>query len=43
MIQLHQVHKVMVLDHRDCGAHKTILGEDLAKDLSRETTVHGRS
>jgi carbonic anhydrase len=40
-IQLHQVHKVMVLDHRDCGAYKTILGEDLAKDPSRETTVHG--
>ena len=40
-IQLHQVHKVMVVDHRDCGAYKTILGEDLAKDPSRETTVHG--
>lgn len=40
-IQLHQVHKVMVLDHRDCGAYKTILGEDLAKDPSKETTVHG--
>jgi hypothetical protein len=31
----------MVLDHGDCGAYKTILGEDLAKDPSRETTVHG--
>ncbi len=39
-IQLHQVRKVMVLDHRDCGAYKTILGEDLAKNPSRETTVH---
>jgi carbonic anhydrase len=40
-IQLHQVHKVIVMDHRDCGAYKTILGEDLAKNPSRETTVHG--
>src|SRR4029077_12947096 len=29
-IALHQVHKVIVLDHRDCGAYQTILGEDLA-------------
>ena len=40
-IQLHQIHKVMVLDHRDCGAYKTILGQDLAANRTRETDVHG--
>ncbi len=39
-IQLHQIHKVMVLDHRDCGAYKTILGQDLAANRPRETDVH---
>jgi carbonic anhydrase len=39
-IDLHMVHKVIVLDHRDCGAYKQILGEDLAKDPRRETEVH---
>ena len=39
-IDLHGIHKVMVLDHRDCGAYKTILGEDFAKDRVKETEVH---
>jgi carbonic anhydrase len=39
-IDLHQIHKVIVLDHRDCGAYKVILGEDLAKDPKKETQVH---
>lgn len=39
-IQLHAIHQVIVLDHRDCGAYKVILGEDLAPDPARETTVH---
>jgi len=30
----------VLLDHRDCGAYKVILGEDFAKDPARETTVH---
>jgi len=30
-IQLHKIHKVIVMDHRDCGAYKVILGEDLTK------------
>jgi carbonic anhydrase len=41
-IALHHVHKVIVLDHRDCGAYQTILGEDLAGNPSRETTVHAQ-
>lgn len=39
-LDLHHIHKVMVLDHRDCGAYKTILQEDFAKDPAREKTVH---
>jgi len=39
-IDLHKIHKVMVLDHRDCGAYKVILGEDFAKDPAKETAIH---
>ena len=39
-IDLHKIHKVMVLDHRDCGAYKVILGEDFAKDPTKETAIH---
>lgn len=39
-IQLHKIHKVIVLDHRDCGAYKVILGEDFAKDAKKETEIH---
>jgi hypothetical protein len=37
---LHKIHKVIVLDHRDCGAYKVILREDLAVDLAKETAIH---
>jgi len=39
-IQLHKIHKVFVMDHRDCGAYQVILGEDLAKDPAKEKAVH---
>jgi hypothetical protein len=39
-IDLHKIHKVLVLDHRDCGAYKVILGEDFAKEPTKETAVH---
>ena len=39
-LDLHKIHKVVVLDHRDCGAYKIILGEDFAQDPAKETTVH---
>ena len=39
-LELHHIHKVMVLDHRDCGAYKVIFGEDFAKDAAKEKTVH---
>jgi carbonic anhydrase len=39
-IDLHKIQKVMVLDHRDCGAYKVILGQDFAKDPAKETAIH---
>jgi len=39
-IKLDSIHKVIVMDHRDCGAYKVILGEDFAKDPAKETAVH---
>ncbi len=38
---LHHVKKVIVLDHRDCGAYKVFLGQDLKDDPPKETAVHG--
>jgi hypothetical protein len=38
-IDLHKIQKVMVLDHRDCGAYKVILGQDFAKDPAKETAI----
>lgn len=39
-IDLHHIHKVMILDHRDCGAYKEIFGKDFAKDPVEETRIH---
>jgi hypothetical protein len=39
-IDLHNIHKVVVMDHRDCGAYRVIFGEDLAKDPKKELEVH---
>jgi len=39
-IKLHRIKKVIILDHRDCGAYKAILGEDFSKDPVREKLVH---
>ena len=39
-IDLHNIHKIVVLDHRDCGAYKVILGKDLAADPKEEYDVH---
>ena len=41
-IQLHHIHTVIIIDHRDCGAYKVILGDDLANDRERETEVHAQ-
>ena len=39
-IDLHHIHQVVILDHRDCGAYKVILGKDLAGDPAAETKAH---
>jgi hypothetical protein len=39
-ITLHSIHKVIVMDHRDCGAYKVILGPEHAKDPKVERDTH---
>jgi carbonic anhydrase len=39
-IQLHSIHKVIVMDHRDCGAYRVFLGEKAVADVASETKVH---
>jgi hypothetical protein len=37
---LHHITKVMIIDHRDCGAYKVFIGPDTAKDRETETQYH---
>jgi carbonic anhydrase len=39
-LQLHHIHKIIVMDHRDCGAYKVFLGPDHAKDAATEFESH---
>ena len=39
-IQLHNVPKVIAMNHRDCGALKIAYGEAAAKDKATETATH---
>jgi carbonic anhydrase len=39
-IKLHNVHTVIVMDHRDCGAYKVILGAEHTKDPKVEKETH---
>ncbi len=39
-IKLHNIHTVIVMDHRDCGAYKVILGSEHAKDPKTEKETH---
>ncbi|MDO5103703.1 MAG: hypothetical protein Q4D91_12540 [Lautropia sp.] len=38
--KLHHIKKVIVIDHRDCGAYKVVLGEDSVKTEKLETEAH---
>jgi hypothetical protein len=40
-IELHKVHRVIVIDHRDCGAYKMAFGAEHAADPDVELAVHG--
>ena len=37
---LHHIHKVIVVDHRDCGAYKVAFGNDFKSDHDAETSQH---
>lgn len=39
-ISLHHIRKVIVMDHRDCGAYKVFLGAGHARDAQAETNAH---
>ena len=39
-IQLHHIPKVIVINHRDCGAAKIAYGADAVKDPASETATH---
>ena len=39
-IKLHNIHTVIVMDHRDCGAYKVILGAEHTKDPEVEKNTH---
>jgi hypothetical protein len=41
-LQLHRIRRVVVLDHRDCGAYKLVLGPDVVRDRPTETQTHSR-
>lgn len=38
--QLHHIKKIIVMDHRDCGAYKVFLGADAVSDANKETAAH---
>jgi carbonic anhydrase len=39
-IQLHHIQRVIVMDHRDCGAYKVVLGPDHTQTVETETGAH---
>ena len=41
-IDLHHIHEVLLLDHRDCGAYKVILGKDFSKHPKEEYEIHAK-
>ena len=41
-IKLHQISRVIVLDHRDCGAYRRVFGRDLAADPVDERDMHAQ-
>lgn len=37
---LHGINKIIVIDHRDCGACKAFIGQDCADNRDREHDIH---
>jgi hypothetical protein len=42
-IKLHHIHKVFVMDHRDCGAYRVVFNYDYAQDRSAERKIHAET
>ncbi|HYD98629.1 MAG TPA: carbonic anhydrase [Alphaproteobacteria bacterium] len=42
-LQLHHIRKVVVMDHRDCGAYKVVHGIDFAADPAAESRIHAET
>lgn len=40
--KFHNISKVIVIDHRDCGAYDTLVENGLASNQARETDAHAR-
>ena len=41
-IQLHNIHRVILLDHRDCGAYKVIYDKNFSADAEAEAEIHAK-
>jgi hypothetical protein len=39
-VRLHQIKKVLIIDHQDCGAYASMIDPDLSKDPTRELQIH---
>jgi carbonic anhydrase len=42
-IKLHHIHKVFVMDHRDCGAYRVVFNYDYAQDRAAERKIHAET
>jgi carbonic anhydrase len=42
-VKLHAIHKVIVIDHRDCGAYNLVFNDDFAKDPAKELAIHSKT
>jgi hypothetical protein len=42
-IKLHRIHKVFVMDHRDCGAYRVVFNYDYAQDRAAERKIHAET
>ena len=42
-IELHQIDKIIAIDHRDCGAAKIAYGDAAVSDPARETETHRKA
>jgi hypothetical protein len=39
-VQLHQIQRIIAIDHRDCGAYKLAFSQDFGADPEAETAIH---